>query len=72
MNIYWAFDIIAVNEFILNFRDTFSVMCRKFWMFMWMKEEKIYFFRTIFLSGSEKVTFEKENVLFSSTFLFNF
>ena len=31
-------------------------------------EKKIYFF-TIFFSSSEKLTFEKENVIFSNTHL---
>ena len=45
-------------------------MCRKFWTFMWTKIiKKIYFFRRIFFSSSEKLTFEKENVILFNTFL---
>ena len=31
-------------------------------------EKKIFFFRRIFFSSSEKLTFEKENVIFFNTF----
>ena len=33
------------------------------------REKKIYFFRRIFFSSSEKLTFEKENVIFFNTYL---
>ena len=45
-------------------------MCQKFWTFMWTKiKKKSTFFKRAFFSSSEKLTFEKENVMFSNTFL---
>ena len=45
-------------------------MFRKFWTFMWTKIIlKISFFEKDFFSSSEKLTFEKENVIFLNTFL---
>ena len=47
-------------------------MCRKFWTFMWTKVEKnLLFLERFIFSSSEKLTFEKENVIFLNTF-FNF
>ena len=42
---------------------------QKFWTFIWTKVKKNLFFRRIFFSSSEKLTFEKENVIFFNTFL---
>ena len=44
-------------------------MFRKFWAFMWTKMIKKYTFFRIFFSSHEKLTFEKENVIFFNTFL---
>ena len=38
-------------------------------VYMNESKKKIYFFRRIFFSSSEKLTFEKENVIFLNTFL---
>ena len=47
-------------------------MCRKFWTFMWTKIiKKSTFFRRIFFSSSEKLNFDKENVIFFTFFYFN-
>ena len=53
---YWYLVNFLQISFIWTFRTSGIVH--------WMKVKKIYFFRRVFFSSCEKLTFEKENVIF--------
>ena len=61
------------SQLQVKFHQNFSNLCRmyrKFWTFMWTKVKKnLLFLERFFFSSSEKLTFEKEILIFLNTFL---